>query len=157
MTPEERIDADNRSVYVGNVRHVHPLSYCAWFVTTGIWRTVEQIPGRLWSYCRWVRDPFQRLWACEPSDHPVWPLLRPPQGVGSTFAVFKKILFATVEHIFKCWHPSLFVVSVVSFPPFSALPTLSSLIKTLCRVPLVCTRPCSEEESLRWGASHYMI
>lgn len=27
MTPEERIDADNRSIYVGNVRNIHSYTW----------------------------------------------------------------------------------------------------------------------------------
>lgn len=94
MTPEERIDADNRSVYVGNVRLVYLFSSywaCVYFIyffppTLLIWHAVKQIPGRLRSYRRWAGDPFQWLWSCQPSYHLVWQVLWPSQGVGSTCA-----------------------------------------------------------------------
>ncbi|XP_071345159.1 embryonic polyadenylate-binding protein 2 isoform X1 [Trachinotus anak] len=82
MTPEERIDADNRSVYVGNTMELLQMS----------WRSISTAVGL-----------STELPSC-----------------------------------------------VTGFPAIPrALLTLSSLIETLCRAPLVCMRPCSEEESLR--------
>lgn len=67
MTPEERIDADHRSVYVGNVSLVCPLlpvDVCSFSSYTSDLMKFLKIPGRLWCYCRWTGDPFQWLRPC---------------------------------------------------------------------------------------------
>lgn len=55
MTPEERIDADHRSVYVGNVSIVCPLQpvdVCSFSSYTNDLTTFLKILGRLWRYRR---------------------------------------------------------------------------------------------------------
>lgn len=150
MTPEERIDADHRSVYVGNVSLVciH-LPIDVSFLCFVDLRTNDlpvKIPGRLRCYCRRTGDPFQWLRSCQQSHHPVRQVLRASQGVGWT--TYQLILEC------NCIHCRLIVVLVSPACLFLlplALLTSNFPIETLWRVLLDYMRLCSEEESLRWA------
>lgn len=163
MTPEERIDADNRSVYVGNVRLVYLFIFILSIFSSHLWSdtllNISQV-----DYGATADELEIHFNGCGPvnrvtilcdrfSGHPKgWVQLR----AYSFFFFFYLTLFHHRIQLQACWHSSLFIFGLFS-SPFTVLLTLSSLIETLCIVLLVCMRPCSEEESLRWGTLHYML
>ena len=79
------------------------------------------------------------------------------QLVHKVYAFCYLTLFRPLEYNYKLVGIQVLLCYGLFSTFVTALLTSSSPIETLCRVLLVCMRPCSEEGSLRWGASHYAL